>query len=256
MVKEGTIQKTGITPHVQYSLVNTKDKISYKTTPLDFIWDYRIQKILSEFFWKFSPNGKILTGASGFAEWAIERGQSVEKKAEDFALYVEYIQSLQDSCGLIDATQVFQKTFSKIPVRKAYFSDQYIYGEFGRGKMAEITFFAKQTQNKQLIDESIAGFIQKLTCLIHREKYDALAIIPWSIERKNQLLKILQKKLQILQVPLLSLEKYSQSGIIIPQKSLKSKKDRIENAKNSILIADFDRKKYHKILLIDDFVGS
>jgi hypothetical protein len=37
-----------------------------------------------------------------------------------------------------------------------------------------------------------------LECNIKKEKYDAIAITPWSIDRKNQLLKILKKKLEIL----------------------------------------------------------
>jgi hypothetical protein len=60
--------------------------------------------------------------------------------------------------------------------------------DFGRGKLAELTFYAKQSQNKKLIAESIAEISPKLECNIHFEKYDAIAITPWSIKRQNQLL--------------------------------------------------------------------
>ena len=50
-----------------------------------------------------------------------------------------------------------------------------------------MTFYAKQSQNKQLIAESISEIFPKLECLIYTEKFDAIAITPWSIERKNQI---------------------------------------------------------------------
>jgi hypothetical protein len=60
--------------------------------------------------------------------------------------------------------------------------------EFGRGRLAEMTFFAKQSQEKKLIQTAIDAIFPQLLCLISRGKFDAIAITPWSIERKNQLL--------------------------------------------------------------------
>ena len=56
-------------------------------------------------------------------------------------------------------------------------------------------------------------------------------------------------------IPRISLEKYSPSKILIPQKSLRRPEDRIQNAKNTIFIREEDID-YKTILLIDDFVGS
>jgi len=60
--------------------------------------------------------------------------------------------------------------------------------DFGRGKLAEMTFYAKTSQNKKLIAESLEEILPKLECLITRGSFDAIAVTPWSIERKNQLL--------------------------------------------------------------------
>jgi hypothetical protein len=51
-----------------------------------------------------------------------------------------------------------------------------------------MTFYAKQSQNTELINKSIDQFIMKLECFIKKEQFDAIAITPWSIDRKNQLL--------------------------------------------------------------------
>jgi hypothetical protein len=117
-----------------------------------------------------------------------------------------------------------------------------------------MTFYAKQSQNKALISESIDEIIYKLECIITKEKYSALGIIPWSIDRKNQLLKILKNRLKDLSLPFVNIIKYYPNGISIPQKSLKTREQRIQNAKNTIFVDDKNIGEYESILLIDDFV--
>jgi hypothetical protein len=51
-----------------------------------------------------------------------------------------------------------------------------------------MTFYAKQSQNKKLIEEVNNKIFLKLECIIKKEKFDAIAITPHSIDRKNQLL--------------------------------------------------------------------
>ncbi|USN58808.1 MAG: hypothetical protein H6767_01620 [Candidatus Peribacteria bacterium] len=120
--------------------------------------------------------------------------------------------------------------------------------------MAELTFYGKQSQNKYLIAKSIDMIFPKLECLIAGEKFDAIAITPWSIDRKNQLLKILKSKLQIFSLPFVNIVKYYPNKIAIPQKSLKTRQQRIQNARNTIFVDDREVQNYKKVLLIDDFV--
>jgi hypothetical protein len=160
-----------------------------------------------------------------------------------------------DDCGLLDATEIFARDFEDSPFSHVYYADQYTWMDFGRGKLAELTFYAKLTQNKILLEESISSVFPKLQCLIAREKIDAIAITPWSIERKNQLLSILSKKLKTLGIPQISLVKYYKNNITIPQKSLKTKNERIQNARNTIFVEDASVVgEFQNILLIDDFV--
>ncbi|MDP2103609.1 MAG: phosphoribosyltransferase family protein, partial [Candidatus Gracilibacteria bacterium] len=168
----------------------------------------------------------------------------------------KHIAKIQNECGLIDAKMAFGQDTEEVYLDDIYYADQYKWMDFGRGKLAEMTFYGKQSQNKMLISESIDEIIGKIECLIGKEKYTAIAITPWSIDRKNQLLKILKSRLKDLGLPFVSIIKYYPSGIPIPQKSLKTREQRIQNARNTIFVDDKNIAHYNAILLIDDFVGS
>jgi len=78
--------------------------------------------------------------------------------------------------------------------------------------------------------------------------------VPWSIDRKNQFLRIFALQLKQLGLPFVKTIKYYPNSIAIPQKTLKTREQRILNARNTIFIDDPNTSDYHKVLLIDDFV--
>lgn len=96
----------------------------------------------------------------------------------------------------------------------------------------------------------------QIKCLIDKSNIDAIAIIPFSIKRQNQLLKILKNKLKDFELPFIRIDKYFRNNIPIPQKSLKTRQQRKENAEKTIIVEDKSVKNYKNILLIDDFVWS
>ena len=128
--------------------------------------------------------------------------------------------------------------------------------EFERGKLAEMTFFAKQSQNISLINQANKEIFLQLQCIIQEWWFDAIAITPWSIDRKNQLLWLLKNELKYLNIPFVNIVKYYENDIAIPQKSLKTRAQRIINARNTIFVDDTNISQYKKVFLIDDFVGS
>ena len=258
---EWKLQKIGKPPSVQYKLSESEQKIQWEIdvkeknlTRLIFWYQERI--ILDKAFLKFWPTGRLYTWIQGLAGWCHDCSLGYHQKIDDYIKIVKYIESQQDECWLLSADEAFGKDFEEKYVDKAYYADQYKYMDFWRGKLAELTFYAKQSQNKKLIAESIAEILPKLECHILRQKYDALAIIPWSIKRENQLLRFLKKELESFGLPFVNIVKYSSSGICIPQKSLKTRRERIDNAKNTIFIDDENMQQYKKVFLIDDFVGS
>ncbi|MDD2917273.1 MAG: phosphoribosyltransferase family protein [Candidatus Gracilibacteria bacterium] len=263
-LKELVIQKrlikVGIGPRVKYTppfLVEQNEQIPETPTVLSSnIFGYYEKELLVKIFFKFSPEGKILSGFDGIQKWCLARGLDTEQKITSYIDIYKHIEGLRNDCGLIDAKESFGHDFHEVFLDTVYYADQYKWMDFGRGRLAEMTFYAKLSQNKKLLSESIDEVIHKIDCLVSKEKYDAIAIVPWSIDRKNQLLKILKHRLKSLNIPFVNIIKYSSTGILMPQKTLKTREQRIQNAKNTIFVDDTYIQKYASVLLIDDFVGS
>lgn len=253
-ISEKKVKKIGKWAHTRYkSLIFEWKQTKDWENP---IVDYKTKKLFDEIFYKFDSSWKLLFGFEGFKTWINSRNFDFEKSVKNYIKIHKFIESQENSCWLLDATNIFSKKFEKNYMEKVFYAWEYSFMEFGRSKLAEMTFYAKQSQNKDLINKSIDEIFYKLECLIKLEKIDSIAIIPWSIERKNQLLGILNFRLQKLNLPFINLIKYFENDISIPQKTIKSKEWRINNAKNTIFINDKNIKKYKKVLLIDDFVWS
>jgi len=219
-------------------------------------YSYQTKKIINEIFLKFTPEWNILEGFEGFMKWCKTRDLNIEEKIKNYISIYNYIWDISNFCWLLNAKNIFLKNYKNMRLDKIYYADQYRRMEFWRSKLAELTFYWKQSQNKELIYKSIKEIIPKLECFILQENFSAIAIIPWSIDRKNQILKILKNELKRFELPFVNVIKYYPNNIAIPQKTLKTKNQRIQNARNTIFIDDKNIKNYSKILLIDDFVWS
>ena len=256
LLQEKKIKKVWKASHTRYKSLIFSWENSEKNIKNDLIIDFKTKKFFDENFYKFDSDWKLLKGFSGFEYWIKERNFDLEKQIKNYKKIFTYIENLENNCGLLDATEIFSKKFEKNYMKKIFYAGEYSFMEFWRTKLAEMTFYAKQSQDKKLINQSIDEIFYKLECLIKTEKIDCIAIVPWSIDRKNQLLWILKKRLKEFNLDFLDIVKYYENGISIPQKSIKSKTWRIKNALNTIFVNDDNVKKYENILLIDDFVWS
>ncbi len=258
LVEEGKVIKKWTAPHTLYSMKTPSEKSHIIHSPVPKInWiPYVDQRILKDIFLKFSPTGKRYEWTSGWIAWCHERGLDPIEKSRTYIQIHDHLLSLENECGLIPATDAYSTSLSERWLDELYYADQYKWMEFGRGKLAEVAFYAKQSQNKSLIKEALDLVLPKLLCLIESGGFDAIAMTPWSIERRNQLLAYLRDALVVSGLPFVQVVKYYENGISIPQKSLKTRDERIQNARNTIYIHDKNISKYQKVLLIDDFVGS
>jgi len=179
----------------------------------------------------------------------------VKQKADAYIQIYTHIESLRDDCGLLDATTAFENNVDGYHMTATYYADQYKWMDFGRGKLAELTFYGKQSQSRRLIEESVGLFVDKITCLVREHSIDAIAFVPPSISRQQQLLYIINAHIDP-SIPRVRIEKFYTGDTKIPQKSLKKREDRIENAQKTIYVRDETAKNYKTVLLIDDFVGS
>lgn len=260
LLSQKRVKKIGKPPHTKYQSLEVSSfegsvKDSWILTE-SFIPDFKTRKILDDIFYKFSPDGRILQWVEWMKQWCISRNLNIKEKSQNYISIAGHIEKMHDQCGLLSAGESFGTHFDTVHLDNIYYADQYKWMEFGRGKLAEMTFYAKQSQNKQLICQAIAEVLPKLECMIATHWFDAIAITPWSITRKNQLLWFLKQSLVNQDLPFVDIVKYYPNQISIPQKSLKTRQQRIENARNTIIVDDENIGSYSRILLIDDFVGS
>jgi hypothetical protein len=239
LVEQGKLIKEGTTPHVTYSLSNQVSNqkaipISYPET--DF--DYQQTQILDQTFLKYSARGEPLEGTEGFIDRCVNRKLDPLTKYQDYESIYNYLQTQYNKCGVLDATRAFAQHVETMNLDVVYYADQYRWMEFGRGKLAEMTFYAKQSQNYDLVQTAIDQFIRKLECLIKTTKVDAIALTPASIKRQYQLLDLIDARIKHITLPRINLVKYYPHKVIIPQKSLKSRSERLQNAQETIFVYD------------------
>jgi hypoxanthine-guanine phosphoribosyltransferase/DNA-binding transcriptional ArsR family regulator len=245
LLDSGLISKAGKPPKVFYSLVETK-KIN-----TDIKIDNKSKKIINENFLLITPSGERKEGMEAFIDWCQKRNEPVEKTAK------EYTESLKKYAkyrkgGLINGDYKMKHTFKEVFLDKTFYLDFYSIERFGKTKLGQLLLYAKQSQNQDLINELVDKIKFQINSLVKKYKINAVGFIPPTVKREVQLMKEIEKKLN-LSITAISLVKIK-TTVTVPQKTLNKLEDRIENAKDTIILDD--NRKYSKILLIDDALGS
>ncbi len=250
LLESGKIIKKGSPPKVFYF---PKKEIEIHTDYAKV--DPKIQKYIDDNFLYFLPDGKILPGFQGFFAWALSHKQNIEKAAEEYQIVQKKYQAYQNKKGLIDGTEKMKNTFSKMYLEGCFYFDFYSIERFGKTKLGSLLLHAKQAQNIPLMEKIIKLTHQKFFDFLKWKKIDAVAFLPHSIDRKIQLLEVIEKKFKI-PLPSIKLFKITEE-IPIAQKSLSKIEERIENARETIFIKPPAFPiTYQNLLLIDDAVGS
>lgn len=250
MQEEGLIQKLGRAPRVFYRLKRDVPGKKIK----EFTLTEEELSFLAEHFLLFTETGNRLEGIAGLQVWSEKQNLPVEKTAREFITtqkkYLKYVKPN----GLINGTQKLLNTkgFDKISINELYYCDFYAIERFSKTRLGTLLHFAKQGQNRKLIQEIVSLTKRKTEHLIRNKKIDAVGYIPPTIKRQLQFMTVLQKGYN-LSVPHLNLLKVS-GAIPIPQKGLNKIEDRIGNARASIIVKE--SREFNNVLLIDDAVGS
>ncbi len=234
--------------HINTNFVSSNAKFSKHITNLD---ENSISKIENNYLY-ISPEGKFYEGLEGFRIWCKKQNLEITKTA------IEYLQTLQKydqfkQNGLIRADFKLQESFgSQIYLDNLFYLDFYAIERFGKTKLAQLSFQAKQSQDIRILQKIISLVETPIKDFLIRYKIDAVGYIPPTVDRKIQFQKELEKRLN-LPVPHLKLVKLV-LDTPVQQKTLKSKNDRILNASGTIFVDE--TRSFSNILLIDDFVGS
>lgn len=251
LVEEGSLFKTGKPPLVFY--VPSHEVIPVSTVLLD----EKTTRFIEENYLYITPSGVQLPGVKGFNTWVRQIKQTPFFKE----LALEYVKTRREALrlftkkGWLDATFKIKESFpDDAHLDNLVYQDFYALPKFGKTKLGQLVLHAKQAQNKHLIAKLAQEISPTIRKLIEHHKIEAIGFIPHSIPRKTPFLKELRRALKI-DIPEVSLVKAYTGEIPIAQKSLSKLEERIENAQTTIFINETSIK-HHRILLIDDAVGS
>ena len=245
LLEKGKVWKIGRPPKVFYSIPGAKEENNkYKIPP-------NIKKVIEENFLMITPTGEKKEGIKGFIYWCGKRKMDIEKTAADYQKTINKFKRFKNG-GLINGKTKIKSTFKKNYLDQIYYIDFYSIERFGKTKLGQLLLYAKQSQNKPMI-KIIANTVKpRIKQLIKKFKIDAIAFIPPTVKREIQFMKELERNL-ITNLPKISIVKVK-TDIMVPQKSLNKLEDRIENAKETIIVDE--KNTYDKILIIDDAIGS
>jgi len=248
LIASGLVSKTGISPKVFYSAVK---KIDTEKNEILFKPDKKTAKILEENFLSISPEGKRIHGIAGFSHWCKERDFNVYKKAIEYIKLYEKYEGMRVN-DFFDGSEKLETSFKKICLDKLLYIDFYAWEIFGKTKLGQLLLYSKQSQNRKMISELSISVKDKIIKLIGEEGVDAIGFIPPTVKREIQFMKVFEKTLN-LSLPVIKVTKIH-TEVTVPQKTLAKLQDRIKNADATIAVED--TRKFKKLLLIDDSVGS
>jgi hypothetical protein len=246
MIDENVLVKVGRPPKVYYSMATVK-KLQIEQFNIN---DAAKKKIENDFL-IITPSGERKEGLDGFLFWCHKNKLPVEKTALEFLKTVLKYDTYKKD-GLIDGLSKIKSTFTNVDLDELYYLDFYSIERFGKTKLGQLLLYAKQSQNKFLMKEVIAHIKPSIDKIIKKFKVDGIGFIPPTVKRENQLMKVLEKGLHenIRKIKITKIK----TMVAVPQKTLNKLEDRVENAKNTIIVeGDF---VFRNILLIDDAVGS
>jgi len=248
MVLQGELEKLGIAPKTLYR----KKKISNRKESTVKL-EQNVSEELKESFLMVSDTGQLLDGEEGFRIWCDKRNQAFEKTVKEYLKTVKKYKQYKNTNGLIEGTDKLINTYQgNTYLNKVFYLDFYAIERFGKTRLGTLLHYAKQGQNKYLMNILIKEIKEKVLRFIEDEGFDAVGYVPPTIRREVQIMKTLEENFNV-PLPVLNILKIS--GIIpVPQKSLNKLEDRIVNAENTFAIADI--RQFNKVLLIDDAVGS
>lgn len=250
LVEAGMLEKIGRPPKVYYRI---KTAAITKTGKEEKINDAE-EKFLEQHFNLFTETGNELNGEEAFERWCIKQNLPLQKTVTEYIKTREKYLAYYGKNELIDGTEklINTKGFDNICIDKMYYGDFYAIERFGKTKIGNLIHFAKQGQNKMLMEKICTLLKKKVETLMEEKKIDAVGYIPPTIKRDLQLMSYLKKSFNF-STPHINLKKVT-GTIPIPQKALAKLEERISNARSSIVVDD--KRTFKRILLIDDAVGS
>jgi len=245
LVDNNVLYKTGRPPAVYYSLIEKEPAVE------DININPDLEKTIESNFLVITPSGEYRAGLEGFVYWCRKFNLPVSKTAQEYGRTLEKYNAYK-SGNLINGMDKFRSTFETVHLDHVCYLDFYAIERFGKTKLGQLLLSAKQGQDRGLIRLLTEEIKPGIDSLIQKYEIDGVGYIPPTIKREIQFMKELKRNLN-LNVKEVSIIKLK-PPVIVAQKSLSKLEDRIENARNTIVVNE--ERHFRNILLIDDAVGS
>ena len=256
--EEGKLEKLGRAPKTVYRLLSQENKSHYDLVaeaPQEYSAIQEEDKaFLDKNFLVVTETGNLLEGMEAFQHWCRQRSLPITKTLMEYLSTKKKYEKYYDADGMINGTEKLNNTkgYDKIWLDELYYLDFYAIERFGKTRLGTLLHYAKQGQNKFLMNIMMNAIREQMKTFLQTQGADALGFVPPTIRREVQLMKFIQTQLN---APLPVVEIKKTSGIIpVPQKSLSKLEERIRNAENTFAVTD--RRSFKHVVLIDDAVGS
>jgi len=248
LMDQNAIRPFGKPPHVYYSLheeshVNLQERV-----------DFEQELFLKQHFILVDALGNLLEGLDAFKYWCEKQHLKTGKTISEFIATRKKYLAFFDHQHLINGTEKLKSTkgIGQIGVDSMYYLDFYAIERLGKTRLGTLMHYAKQGQNRQLMKIIVDEVRQRIYNLIDDLEIDAVLFVPPTIDRKVQIMTVLEKLL-VIDKPVMKVQKV-RSAIVVPQKALSNIFERIANAKNSFYVPT--QVSCRRLLIIDDAVGS
>ena len=245
---DGKIKVLGKPPKVYYMLKEEEQPTYVQKIKFEH------EVFLNEHFILVDPLGNLLEGIDAMQYWCEKQNLPLEKTIFEYIETRKKYLKFYNEDRLINGTQklINTKGIDIIGVDELFYLDFYAIERFGKTRLGTLMHYAKQGQNKLLMKRIVQEIRQRVYRIIEEKEVDAVLFVPPSIDRKVQIMSVLQKLLQV-DRPLIKIEKI-RSQIIVPQKALSKIFERVLNAKNTFYVPK--QESFNRVLIIDDAIGS
>lgn len=240
------VAKKGMPPKVYYFLRD--DETEMESVDMS----HEMAQMVEKNYLIVTPGGKRLDGMKGFEYWCAKTKQPLTKTIDEYVAMQQKFERYKMKNGLIDGKRKLKNALGEVYLDAIYYLDFYSIDRFGKTKLGQLMLLAKQGQNKGLMREIIQIIRPRINDLIKKHNISAIGYVPPTVKRQVQLMYELKKLLK-LKLDEVVIEKV-RSNYLVPQKTLSKLTDRIENARDTMVVRGEAVKG--NILLIDDAVGS
>ncbi|MFL5763367.1 MAG: hypothetical protein ACJ77K_05440 [Bacteroidia bacterium] len=211
-------------------------------------------RILKKYFVHVTESGQLLEGPEALTAWSSKRGLSPTATLNEFMDARSDCELQLNDQGIINGINKLKNTkgYDKIHLDHFFYLDFYAIERFGKTRLGTLLHYAKQGQNKILMELLMQETRERMRALIGSCGADGAAFIPPAVKREVQFMRHMQSDLQ-LSLPLIDIKKLS--GLIpVTQRSLQTLDARIQNAEISFIISE--KRKFRHVILIDDEANS